>query len=61
MGEKEQDRSMRCSRCGRVAAAEDKFCAECGMFLRDAFVDRRLLLSLVHEKGGEAKQARREL
>jgi len=30
---------MRCTRCGHEAAATDKFCAECGLFLRDAFAD----------------------
>ena len=30
---------MRCTRCGREAADTDKFCAECGMFLRDAWMD----------------------
>ena len=52
---------LRCSRCGREAAAEDKFCAECGNFLRDAFVDERLLLAMVHEKEGHSREARREL
>ena len=33
---------MRCTRCGREAADSDKFCAECDMFLRDAFIDHRL-------------------
>ena len=41
---------MRCNRCGRTAAETDKFCAECGMFLRDAWVDSRLLLAMVHER-----------
>ena len=41
---------MRCSRCGRTAEATDKFCAECGMFLRDAFIDHRLLQALVYER-----------
>ncbi len=52
---------LRCSRCGREADSQDKFCAECGMFLRDAFVDKRLLLALVHEKEGRSRDARREL
>ena len=52
---------LRCSRCGREADPQDKFCAECGMFLRDAFVDSRLLLALVHEKEGRSRDARREL
>ena len=53
--------SIRCSRCGRLADEQDKFCAECGMFLRDAFVDQRLLLALVHERDGRIPEARREL
>ena len=61
MGKTGFEDSLRCSRCGRVAAAQDKFCAECGMFLRDAFVDDRLLLALEHEKEGRSKEARQEL
>src|SRR3974377_1258646 len=53
--------SVRCSRCGRPANDQDKFCAECGMFLRDAFTDQRLLLALVHEREGQEQEARREL
>ena len=52
---------MRCSRCGHEAAETDKFCAECGMFLRDAFIDQRLLQALVPETGGKHREARREL
>ena len=52
---------LRCNRCGREAAAEDKFCAECGMFLRDAFVDQRLLLALLHEQQGRSRESRREI
>ncbi|HEX9633126.1 MAG TPA: tetratricopeptide repeat protein, partial [Gemmatimonadales bacterium] len=52
---------MRCQRCGREAAATDKFCAECGMFLRDAWVDQRLLLPLRLEMEGRHREARREL
>ena len=52
---------MRCRRCGKEAGDTDKFCAECGLFLRDAHVDERLMLAMVHEKGGDHKQARREL
>jgi len=52
---------LRCTRCGRLANEEDKFCAECGLFLRDAFTDQRLLLALVHEKNGHSREARREL
>ena len=52
---------LRCTRCGREAGAQDKFCAECGMFLRDAFVDERLLLALHHEKEGHSRDARHEL
>ena len=53
--------SVRCSRCGRPANDQDKFCAECGMFLRDAFTDQRLLLALVYEREGRDHDARREL
>ncbi|MEJ2482815.1 MAG: tetratricopeptide repeat protein [Gemmatimonadota bacterium] len=52
---------MRCSRCGHEAAETDKFCAECGMFLRDAFIDHRLLHALVPEMEGRHREARREL
>ena len=52
---------MRCSRCGHEAADTDKFCAECGLFLRDAFVDQRLLHALVPEREGKHRDARREL
>ena len=53
--------TMRCTRCGREAAESDKYCAECGMFLRDAFVDRRLLAPLVLQTEGKHREARREL
>ncbi|MEX0892624.1 MAG: tetratricopeptide repeat protein, partial [Gemmatimonadota bacterium] len=52
---------MRCPRCGHDAAATDKFCAECGMFLRDAFIDHRILHALHRETAGEHREARREL
>ena len=52
---------MRCSRCGHQAADTDKFCAECGLFLRDAFIDHRLLHALVPESEGRHREARREL
>jgi tetratricopeptide (TPR) repeat protein len=52
---------MRCARCGREAAETDKFCAECGMFLRDAWVDRRLVSPLALESEGRHREARREL
>lgn len=45
---------MRCPRCGHDAAERDKFCVECGMFLRDAFVDHRLLDAMVAEQEGTA-------
>lgn len=48
-------------RCGLVAQETDKFCSECGMFLRDAFVDHRLLTALVYEREGKHREARREL
>ena len=41
---------MRCSRCGHEAGNTDNFCAECGAFLRDAYVDERLLLALSQER-----------
>ena len=37
--------SVRCPRCGKLSATADKFCAECGRFLRDASIDQRLLLA----------------
>lgn len=52
---------MRCTRCGRVAQDADKFCAECGLFLRDAYVDHRLLLALAYERDGKTPDARREM
>ena len=52
---------LRCSRCGREAESQDKFCAECGMFLRDAFIDQRLLLALGFELEGKSRNSRREL
>ncbi len=52
---------LRCNRCGRPAGEQDKFCAECGLFLRDAAIDQRLLLALVHEREGRSQEARREL
>jgi tetratricopeptide (TPR) repeat protein len=51
----------RCPRCGHQPGAADKFCAECGRFLRDASVDQRLLLALVHEREGRGAEARQEL
>src|ERR1039457_4648752 len=53
--------SVRCPRCGKVGATTDKFCAECGHFLRDASIDQRLLLALVHEREGREREARQEL
>ena len=35
--------------------------AECGLFLRDAHLDQRLLLALVHEREGRARETRLEL
>ena len=61
MTESAPEDQLRCTRCGRLADAADKFCAECGLFLRDAFTDQRLLLALVHEKDGQSREARREL
>jgi Tfp pilus assembly protein PilF len=52
---------QRCTRCGRVAAETDKFCAECGFFVRDAHIDQRLLLALVREREGRSEEARYEL
>ena len=52
---------QRCQRCGRLAGEADKFCAECGNFLRDAWTDRRLLLSLSQEQRGKSREAQRDL
>ncbi len=51
----------RCGRCGRVVEARDKFCAECGMFLRDGAIDQRLLLALTEQANGRTDEARQEL
>ena len=51
----------RCTRCGRVVESRDKFCPECGMFLRDAALDQRLLLAFVAQQEGRIDEARREL
>ncbi|HET8797612.1 MAG TPA: tetratricopeptide repeat protein [Thermoanaerobaculia bacterium] len=51
----------RCTRCGRVPQPVDKFCAECGSFLRDAFIDHRLLLAMLHESLGQSREAQKEL
>ena len=48
--------AVRCPRCGKLSAESDKFCAECGRFLRDASIDQRLLLALVHEREGRRKR-----
>ena len=61
MTDKAKGLDHRCNRCGRVAAETDKFCAECGLFLRDAYVDLRLLLALVHERDGRSEEASHEL
>src|SRR5579871_111904 len=53
--------SSRCQRCGYEIQPQDKFCAQCGAFLRDAYVDHRLLLALVHEREGRGNEARQEL
>jgi tetratricopeptide (TPR) repeat protein len=52
---------LRCSRCGRQAQTADKFCAECGQFLRDAYVDHRLMMALDDEVQGRSREARGEL
>ncbi len=51
----------RCSRCGHIVTPTDKFCAECGLFLRDAYIDQRLLLAVVAQQQGRTDDARREL
>jgi len=50
-----------CHRCGHHIQPEDKFCAQCGAFLRDAYVDHRLLLALTLERDGHSAEARQEL
>ncbi len=50
--------TMRCTRCGREAAETDKFCAECGMFLRDAWVDQRLLLAAARSRARASTRRR---
>lgn len=51
----------RCSRCGRVVETRDKFCPECGLFLRDTAIDQRLLLALTAQQKGRTDEARQEL
>ena len=51
----------RCPRCGAGCAPNHKFCAECGMFLRDPFLDQRLLLAMTYEGEGRNDAARQEL
>ena len=51
----------RCERCGHLPAASDKFCAECGNFLRDAWLDHRLLLAVAHQQEGRTREAQQEL
>ena len=53
--------AMRCSRCGYCAGELDKFCAECGLFLRDAYIDHRLLRALAEERDGHSRNARQQL
>jgi len=50
-----------CSRCGCDFHPQDKFCAQCGAFLRDAWVDHRLLFALTLERDGRSSEARLEL
>ena len=40
----------RCQRCGYDFQPQDNFCAQCGAFLRDPWVDHRLLLALTLER-----------
>ncbi|HEX6906148.1 MAG TPA: tetratricopeptide repeat protein, partial [Terriglobales bacterium] len=51
----------RCPRCGYDFQPQDKFCAQCGAFLRDPWVDHRLLLALTLERDGHSAEARQEL
>src|SRR5512146_3541119 len=53
--------TLRCLTCGHAYAETDKFCSECGRFLRDAYIDERLLLSLTHLRDGRTNEARQEL
>ena len=41
---------MRCSRCGHSATDTDRFCCECGMFLREGYVDTRIMAALQAEE-----------
>ena len=52
------DAIMRCARCGHEANETDKFCAECGVFLREAQTERRILLALAEEQRGDHRAAR---
>jgi len=61
MTEKGKVAGPHCGRCGHIVGAADKFCSECGFFLREQFIDQRLLLALVHEREGRSEEARHEL
>ena len=52
---------MRCTRCGHVGGEKDNFCSDCGAFLRDAFIDEKLLFALQQQTEGNDKEARRAL
>ncbi|MFA6958048.1 MAG: tetratricopeptide repeat protein [Thermoanaerobaculia bacterium] len=53
--------ATRCERCGHLPATTDKFCAECGNFLRDAWLDHRLLLAMAHQQEGRVRESQQEL
>ena len=48
---------MRCSRCGTENNDEYKFCFECGNFLKDELLDKRVMLAINFEREGNIKEA----
>jgi tetratricopeptide (TPR) repeat protein len=44
-----------------VSGEKENFCCECGAFLRDAYIDQKLLFALQQQTEGNDKEARRAL
>ena len=43
---------MRCKRCGHQPDDTAKFCAECGLLLKDPHIDDRILLAFASARDG---------